>query len=192
MCVGTHPDDSSAEAPMKATEAQIRNLLMCAIADLREKDPDLLRAGANERSLTHRLAVYLEQHLNKGGLGAYHVDCEYNRFYDVAGNPHTKTLNRLEDNGKLQAPAPPELTQITGSRVFPDVIVHKRGSQSANLLVVECKANPTSADAVRKDKRKLCLFGQAPFSYDYAAFVDLSAVGREIDLGPHEWVEDPP
>jgi len=42
---------------------------------LREKDRDLLDIDVNERTITHKLAEYLQNQ-----FPSYDVDCEYNRY----------------------------------------------------------------------------------------------------------------
>jgi hypothetical protein len=45
-----------------------------ALRELLERDTNLFAIDVNERTLAHRLAVYLERRLPD-----LHVDCEYNR-----------------------------------------------------------------------------------------------------------------
>ena len=54
--------------------AQIETALNRAIDKFVECDKHLLAADANERSMSHRIAVYLEQE-----TPGYDIDCEYNR-----------------------------------------------------------------------------------------------------------------
>lgn len=69
-----------------------------AIRTLWERDGDLLRCGAHEQAITHRLALYMEPFFPN-----MHVDCEYNR--DMS-----------------------ETKRINGVVVRPDIIVHQRGT----------------------------------------------------------------
>jgi hypothetical protein len=105
-------------------------------------DSFLLEHSVNERSITHKLAEYL-----RPIFGSYHIDCEYNRHgLDV------KTLPR-ECRGK------------NIRYVYPDVVVHIRGNDDRNLLVIEAKLRP-SLDAC--DAAKLTEFTAPTGRYHYA------------------------
>lgn len=56
----------------------IEKALASSIKQLKSHDRELLEVGANERSLTHRLAVYLEQAILQPKC-RWNIDCEYNR-----------------------------------------------------------------------------------------------------------------
>ena len=100
------------EALADALERSLRALL--------ERDAYLLQHNLNERTITHRLALYMQQHLPD-----WDVDCEYNRNHD---DPKTIPIERTSVT-----------TDDTNARtVFPDIIVHRRGTDE-NLLVLELK-----------------------------------------------------
>lgn len=92
-----------------------------------ERDGGLLVARAHERTVTHRVAVYLESH-----FPGWHIDCEYNR--------RGFGTDSKEDN--------------EGERVFPDIIVHHRGT-SENLLVIEAKPEWRGEPQLISDREKL-------------------------------------
>lgn len=102
----------------------VKSRLISALNMLVEKDKHLLNVDANERSITHRLAVYLE-----GLFPEWDVDCEYNRNFDAVKRAGIKVRNARSDS--LVAPS-----------VFPDIIIHKRKSFD-NLLVIEAKKATT-------------------------------------------------
>src|SRR5438445_13522965 len=107
---------------------EVAQKLERAIQKLTEHDLELLARDVNERSITHRLARYLQQEFPD-----MHVDCEYNR-YDI----EAKWL----DFYPLDARA----DDTEARTVFPDIIVHKRGPEGPNLLVIEAKKS-TNKDA---------------------------------------------
>ena len=121
------------------TKAQIETALNRAIDKFVERDKHLLAADANERSMSHRIAVYWEQE-----MPGYDVDCEYDRDgFDV---------KRLE--------LAPRLTSTDNDEavtVFPDIIVHRRGNNDHNLLVVEMKKAETGTE-IAYDLHKLRAF----------------------------------
>jgi hypothetical protein len=72
--------------------------------------------------MSHRIAIYLEQEML-----SYDVDCEYNRDgFDV---------KRLQ-----LASCPTSADNDEAVTVFPDIIVHRRGNNDHNLLVVEIQS----------------------------------------------------
>src|SRR5437879_441983 len=93
-----------------APNPQVAERVRDAIEMLLERDHDLLANDVNERTIAHRLAIYLEPFLN-----APHVDCEYNR-----DGHKPKKLNLT--------PAGVETDDTDATTVFPDIIVHRRES----------------------------------------------------------------
>ena len=65
----------------------------------------------HEQALSHRLAYHLE---NSDFFGGYHVDCEYNRHGD-------------------------DVKEDSKGRFRPDIIVHVRGNDDSNLIMIEAK-----------------------------------------------------
>lgn len=108
----------------------VHTLIKKSVEDLYKYDSYILsnHYNINERTVTHRLAIYLENQFSKFG---FHVDVEYNRMredyrnQDELGNLLGKKLN-WEETGE------------GSSFVYPDIIVHKRDTD-ANLLEIEVK-----------------------------------------------------
>jgi len=95
---------------------QIDASVTLALRLLLKYDVFLLEHAAHERSITHKLAEYLQQELS-----SYHVDCEYSRH-----GIETKRLPRHCNDTDMD-------------RVYPDIVVHLRGTDDDNLLVIEAK-----------------------------------------------------
>jgi hypothetical protein len=140
-------------APALPTEAEVTAALEAAIGALCNNDHHLLDVNASERSLTHRLAVHL-----MASFPAFDIDCEYNR-----DGFNVKKLNLAERPVKDD-----ELEAVT---VFPDIIVHERGRQDRNLLVVEVKKVSSPVDH-SYDLQKLAAF-KSGLKYHFAAHVVL-------------------
>ncbi|MDE0573738.1 hypothetical protein ON058_09980 [Demequina sp. B12] len=130
---------------------QVREGFRNAYLTVLQQDRDLLLWDSSERSLTHRLAVYLERE-----FPGYHVDCEYNR--DRGGSAR-KVLSDAQGTG----------------RVFPDIVVHRRGGDD-NVLVVEAKKWGRDGD---NDIARLEGF-RRDLGYLYGAFVEFP-VGPSVD-----------
>ena len=70
-----------------------------------------------ERAIVFRFAYYLQKFLDEQGLyPEYNLDCEYNRNGDK-----------------------PKIIYSLGKNVYPDLIIHRRGNNDNNLLVMEFK-----------------------------------------------------
>jgi len=126
----------------------IRKLIECAYQMLIKKDGYLLKVNANERSITHRLAIYLES-----VFCGYDVDCEYNR-----DEIDPKRLNGFKK--KIYS------DDTCGKTVYPDIIIHLRGKK-CNFIVIEAKKTSNNDNS---DKEKLAIYKKELF-YKYAYFV---------------------
>jgi hypothetical protein len=141
--------------------------VLTALRRLIENDRHLLEVDANERSLTHCLAMYL-----KDEFPSLDVDCEYNR-----DGIDPKRLPPLDLH--------PDSADENAQTVFPDIIVHRRGSND-NILVIELKktSNRQSRDT---DFSKLRGY-RRDMGYHAALFVELS-VGGAAGVSDVQWVD---
>lgn len=122
------------------------------------QDAHLLRVDANERSMTHRFAIYLQDEFPE-----YNVDCEYNRIEE-----DSKEIGRLKKklvDFKEQIYSDDE-NAVT---VYPDIIVHHRGAHD-NFIVIEAKKTKTSNRDIRYDLEKLKAY-KNDLDYKCAFFV---------------------
>jgi hypothetical protein len=149
---------------------EVERCIEAALKDLRDRDFFLFIANVNERSITHRLAMYLQQYLPD-----WDVDCEYNR------DRH----NRKEMDIRSRGDAPDDDTDAR--TVFPDIIVHLRGTTD-NLLVIEVKKS-TSAEGADFDVYKLQEF-RRQLGYRHALFIEF-LIGHEADFAQCDWIEGP-
>lgn len=85
---------------------------------------------------------------------------------------------------------PDENGVLTANRIFPDIIVHERGNNLRNLLVVEVKKS-TSAVGDEHDHAKLqALCWQ--FRYRHGLFLRLSAgPDAQLERVQRNWFEGP-
>ncbi len=129
------------------TKADIEQALEVALQTLQDYDDVVLQKDANERAISHRLAVYLEKLFPD-----WNVDCEYNRNCNASSKSPAKRAN--------------------GNRRFPDIIVHRRETNE-NLLVIEMKKTPTLLEIVC-DATKLRDMKQDPkLHYRFAVFISI-------------------
>lgn len=124
----------------------IEILVQKALDGLRINESLLFNNHSNERSITHRLAVRLEPFFE-----GWDIDCEYSRIGEDLGQYKRVLLE--DDNGDIP------WYDMSGSRVFPDIVIHHRGcnDSSDNLLVIEVKTT-WSQDRSDRDLKKLAAF----------------------------------
>lgn len=126
------------------TEEQIRQAIQEALDKLMENDRYLFEKDVNERTLTHRMAIFLEEKIGKIEPG-WNVDCEYNRDVSSETEPYSKKL-QLSEAPPCGYDAEPYQDE-NATTVFPDIIVHKRGKsgdEEGNLAVIEVKKSTST------------------------------------------------
>jgi hypothetical protein len=109
--------------PREIPKEILINGIIAALDRLYESDvyliankPFVRRESTSEQGLVFRFGIYLQDYLdNETFLNGYHLDMEYNRMIDAK-----KTQSSFK----------------TGS--YPDLIIHARGSNDYNLLLIEC------------------------------------------------------
>jgi hypothetical protein len=104
------------EESMDNTEIMIR--LRRATTALRVQDAYLLENNLNERTISGRLAIHLQKHFED-----WHVDCEYNRMGQRPKALQLPTSGISWDDTEVKT-------------VFPDIVIHRRGPEGPNLLVL--------------------------------------------------------
>jgi len=121
-------------------EEEIKSKLCIALKKLYVKDWFLLEKSVHERSITHKLAEYLQELFPD-----YDVDCEYNNDIDsrkkfISNNAMDKLKLELEKI-KIDSNASDLLAEIKklSKNFYPDIIIHKRNSNKHNLLIIEAK-----------------------------------------------------
>jgi hypothetical protein len=158
------------------SQDDVKQRVIAAICMLYQQDRDLLKVGANERSITHKLAEYLQPK-----FPTWNVDCEYNRCGDLPKQLSINSWSLRPDDTEAKT-------------IFPDIIIHRRLTRK-NLLVIEIKKTKGHEDT--KDIAKLKAFTETKeYSYNYGFFLRLGKDGCaafEIyqDGARHaDWTED--
>ncbi|WP_144972241.1 hypothetical protein [Bremerella volcania] len=160
----------TAETPWEEIESLVRE----AVAELKEKDSLLFQVKGSERSITHRLAVYLEKRFE-----GWQVDCEYSR---IEKNGDYKVL--LHPDGKIKT----HWLDIGGSRIFPDIVVHNRGKvdRQNNLLVIEVKTTWNRDDESQDLFKLKALTGGLTYGqlvcYKFGAFLKFDQKAHLVDF----------
>ncbi|MEW6526350.1 MAG: hypothetical protein AB1444_06755 [Spirochaetota bacterium] len=95
---------------------QLKSAIETALDLVYEKDIYLIENKVHERSIVNRFSIYFQQILDETEFAAYHLDFEYNKNH---ANPK-RTVNFEQGT-------------------YPDIILHRRGSNDANVLIIEFK-----------------------------------------------------
>jgi hypothetical protein len=150
----------------------LRERLVKSIQHFLLEDYNLLKFNASERSISHKLATYLEREFED-----WDIDCEYNRIRDFPKRIDKTSLKSifLSNLGSISRCIPEKRlrkTDKTKSKLInPDIVIHKRGKKE-NLLVIEIKKS-NSQDSFKGDVMKLIGL-TAPwekYEYDYGLFL---------------------
>lgn len=144
----------------------IESALDNAIAQLLRADSDIMIMDINERTISHRLANYLEPLFS-----GWNIDCEYNRNHDDPKRLNIRRRNIKSDD-----------TEAT--TVFPDIIIHRRGTDE-NLVVIEMKKT-TSTESDAYDLSKLDAF-KNQLGYQFAIFIKVKT-GESFGIEDIKWV----
>lgn len=184
---------SCLELAIRKFNANDRATLLCPqrhpnglYAEKREKG----WGGASERSISYRLAFYLECELRKIGIirdgGRVVVDCEYNRHLD--GKKKHRIPQKLVEIVKMAKRKAKRISDDYGFYVFsiaPDIVVHQRGEDALNLLVIEVKKK-SNPEIQKYDDLKLRCFtkqtknGKDEFGYQLG-FAVVAFDNDEVD-----------
>ena len=142
--------------------------------------PETRKFASGERAIAHRLAFYLECELREKELvsdkSELVVDCEYNRHNGAPKAAYIKEeLKEIVETARKKKWDDPDEDGFYVFSVAPDIIVHKRGDDSRNRLVIELKKASNPEDA-RYDALKLTLFTNSTseengFGYVFGACV---------------------
>jgi hypothetical protein len=109
--------------PREIPKEILINAIIASLGRLYQSDQYLItnkpfvnRENLSEQGLIFRFGIYLQEYMdNETFLNGYHLDMEYNRMIDAK-----KTQSSFK------------------SGTYPDLIMHVRGSNDYNLLIMEC------------------------------------------------------
>ena len=138
----------------------IKNIIKSCINQTYTNDIDLILNGGMEQSVSFRFALYLNDAIkNIDYLKDLSIDIEYNK------------------NGSIPKRTP---RRLKGSR--PDIIIHKRGDNTKNILVFELKGwwNKSSR---KKDRIKLEDFTnqEGEYKYNLGVLIDLNKSNSTLE-----------
>lgn len=141
------------------------------INDFLMNDSYLIINNLNERTITHRLAISISKYFEN-----FDVDCEYNG--NIVGEGGKKRIKLLKEElaiRNLLTRHENELeSEIIERSVFPDIIIHKRGTRD-NLCIIEVKKSNSKVD-FEYDHLKLSMYTRPDFgntlNYQLGIFIE--------------------
>jgi hypothetical protein len=135
------PSEDNPEQPTPAADATLLEKIEAACAQVAAEKPCLLSRKLHERTITARIAFYLQPLVGDGN----YVDCEYNKLADG-----------------VSADTQEKLSQFDADSVAPSLIIHTRKKGIAgNLAVIGAKWNGDDS-AIEQEKNKLSLYLSEP------------------------------
>jgi hypothetical protein len=147
---------------------KIEEILRKCIGQLLSRDVLLIENDVSERAITHKLAEYLQLQIPE-----LNVDCEYNRNV-MKGLYEPKAIFVLKDTTRARLTAQVALDELLELSVYPDIIVHRRGTNDENLLIVEVKKQNSRIDQGH-DLSKLAAFTENSeknsYHYRFGVFI---------------------
>ena len=134
--------------------SKIKEKVLASINTLFENDKWLIENDLSEQSISHKLGEYLQTNFSE-----FNVDCEYNGNIDQESGRKRITVikQELEQKGLLKKTEEDHPSDLIHRSVFPDIIVHKRGSNKNNLCILEIKKT-TNKVSFDYDKIKLSYY----------------------------------
>ena len=170
------------------TNEEIKENLGRAVRRLLKNDADLIERDASERSITHKLAEYLQLE-----FPTFHVDCEYNRNFNA---PKNLELNMEQLTERLREKYAKRIETLPAEKLlsvstYPDIIVHLRKSNEFNLLIVEVKKTEDLEVRIDLDDQKLSQFtradGNNPYHYQIGVAVTIETGLQELKKPALNW-----
>ncbi|MGA9112016.1 MAG: hypothetical protein WB290_17170 [Smithella sp.] len=167
------------------TRDRIEQIIHECLKELLKKDSNLLKNDVSERTITHKLAEYLQDRIPN-----LNVDCEYNRNYEL-GERVEKILYvlNIERKEKIRSGLLEE-DDLLAISTYPDIIVHRRMTNAKNLLVIEVKKK-NSRVSRDHDFKKLRAFTDSSnrnlYHYKYGVFILLDTGTRKLEKPELTW-----
>ena len=135
----------------------IQKYVKICLGMLYKNDGFLLENMVHERSISHKLAEYLQDYFPD-----WNVDCEYNKK-----EKETKELDGIRECSE----------QKTTNRIYPDIIIHQR-NVNHNLLVIEIKHG--KIDTCDRKKLELLTSSNSDFKYKLGLFIGFKKTEKPI------------
>ena len=138
-------------------DSDIKQRFEKVLTKFQSNEQYLMHNDIGERALVHKLAEYLQDEFQE-----YNVDCEFNRNLE-----EVKRLQKIKEyvqsrrnSGELS-----DYEEKYGVNVSPDVIVHIRGNNNNNKIIIEIKKSDSPLDDEEFDKFGIKVLGEKNYYY---------------------------
>lgn len=144
----------------------LKEIVVSSLNDFYSKDKELFAYKTDadavaERCMMFRIGWYILDRVRKNPkLQWANVDCEYNRNFEHPKSMYAETQSGIMEKTK---------------NAVPDLLIHKRKSNSNNLLVIEFKKGTPTKDGMMNDEDKLLYFtdSKSEYKYKYGFYIEL-------------------
>ena len=151
----------------------IRKLVNASLEKFYKNDRDLIEIAEDRDMISERCMVFHIGAYMKNKMGTLmkfqwaDLDCEYNRDVQMP-----KRMVREEKSDSI----------------IPDLIIHRRGSDKNNLLVIEFKKESAWAEEKEKDREKLMYLTnqEERFKYNFGLYIELGRHEVHVDVYQEE------
>lgn len=158
---------------MSSEKQELEEIINKALEELYEKDKYLIQTEpdikdekeyhVSERGIVFRFGIYLNNIMSQiEHLKGYHIDTEFNRNINLK-----KTIPSRPDG------------------VYPDLIIHKRGTNKNNLIVIEIKTWWNKNISEDKIKIKEFMDINGAYKYKFGLSILIKEIKPELN-----WIED--
>lgn len=131
---------------------KLMNIILETLDELYEKEYYLFENNSSERNMVFHFSRYFMKNLKQTEFENYNVDCEYNgNVFSKKG--YKEIWSSIEQKNH---------------RIYPDMIVHERGNNSANILAFEFKkGNNYNIKSKNNDIYKLKVLTSNNYQFRY-------------------------
>lgn len=191
------------EISLEYSKEMIEIKVKKAVYKLFKEDLYLLQNDLHERTISHKLACYLQAEFPN-----LHVDCEYNKNIDEDNNPkkirvqaelEAEFNSYKEELGKnfLENRYQEMINDVLYSviSVYPDIIVHRRNESENNLLIIEVKKiKGQNSRNTNYDEKKLICYTDSKnpnkLKYKYGVLIKFNTSEQNLGEVTWRWFED--
>lgn len=131
---------------------------------------DTESSAVSERCMMFHIGWYMLEKMKTMPKFAWaNLDCEYNRNLKYPKSMYMETLAGIKDKIK---------------DTIPDLLIHKRGNNENNLLVIEFKKGSPKKHDKERDMEKLRYFTnkEHEYAYNYGMYIELHKQKADIEV----------
>lgn len=147
----------------------LMKVISCTLDILYKNEEYLFKNDSSERNMVFHFSRYLIENLKDTKYSGLDVDCEYNK--NSLSKVGYKEIVYNYDNSR--------------HRIFPDLLLHKRGMNNKNMLAIEFKKyNNYNFTSKKGDFYKLCALTshKLEFKYKLGLFIRFGKTRDSVEI----------